>query len=58
MLKNRKEQMMKTEELVKRRNKAIRRADAEMRRRKYMKALKMAARYSKRIREQRRADDE
>ena len=49
---------MKTEELIKRKNKAIHRADAEMRRRKYMKALKMTARYAKRIREQRRADDE
>lgn len=49
---------MKTEELVKRRNKAIHRADAEMRRRKYMKALKMAVRYAKGIREQRRTDDE
>ena len=48
---------MKTDELIKRKIKAIHRADAEMRRRKYMKALKMAARYSKRIREQRRADD-
>ena len=50
--------MVKIEELIKRQNKALHRADADMRYRKYMKALKMAVRYSKRIREQRRANDE
>ena len=53
-----KKQAMKTEELIKRRNKALHRADADMRRRKYMKALKMAVRYIKRIEEQRGCDDE
>ena len=52
------ERAMKTEELIKRRNKALHRADVSMRRRKYMKALKMAVRYIKRIEEQGGYNDE